>query len=90
MLPIAKEARILKGHFGLSQNELLSMSSTGTLLAAVDPAKREEALYELQKHSEASLIGTFTRGTKRLFQFGMKKTAFPSVAEDPYARIMMR
>lgn len=89
-LPIAEEARILKGHFSLSQNELLSMSSTGTLIAAVNPKRKEEALQELRKHGKASWIGTFTRSKKRLVQHGKKKTAFPNVAEDPYARIVTK
>jgi hydrogenase expression/formation protein HypE len=90
MLPISEEARVLQRHFNLSQNELLSMSSTGNLLAAVDPGTKKEALRELRKQGKASWIGTFTRSKGRLIQHGEKRTAFPSVAEDPYARIMMK
>jgi hydrogenase expression/formation protein HypE len=89
-LPVAEEARILKDHFKLSQTELLSMSSTGTLLAAVDSRRKEGVLRELRRHGEASWIGTFTRSKKRLIQQGKKKATFPGVAEDPYARIMTR
>jgi hydrogenase expression/formation protein HypE len=90
-LPILEEALILQRDFGLSQSELLSISSTGTLLAAIDPKKKDEALQELQKHGiEASCIGTFTKNKKRLIQHGKNKTAFPKTAEDPYAKIMLK
>jgi len=90
-LPFSEEMQILQTHFSLSQKELLSTSSTGTLLAAVDHKKEGLALEELRKRGiEASLIGTFTKNKKRLIQHGKKKAAFPKVAEDPYARIMLK
>ncbi len=90
-LPILKETQILKDHFGLSQSELLSISSTGTLLAAVCPEMIDHAVEELRKHGvEVSWIGSFTKNRKRLMQRGKKTTVFPNVAEDPYAKIMLR
>lgn len=88
--PILEEAQIIRKHFDLSQRELLSISSTGTLLAAVDPERREQALWELQKQGiEASLIGTFTKNNKRVMQQVRKKVDFPEKAEDPYVKIML-
>lgn len=88
--PILEEAQILRKYFDFSQRELLSISSTGTLLAAVDPEKREQALRELQKQGiEASLIGTFTKNRKRVMRQVRKKVDFPEEAEDPYAKIML-
>ncbi len=90
-IPFSEEIRILQTHFSLSQTELLSTSSTGTVLAAVNPQRGDLALKELRKHAiEACLIGTFTKGRKRLLHRGKKKAAFPPVAEDPYARIMLK
>ena len=90
-LPFFEEMQILQTHFSLSQRELLSTSSTGSLLAAVDPQKKNLALEELRKHGiEASLIGTFTKTKKRLIQQERTKAIFPKVVEDPYARIMLK
>ncbi|MDH5448101.1 MAG: AIR synthase-related protein [Candidatus Bathyarchaeota archaeon] len=90
-LPILEEALILQKYFGLSQRELLSISSTGTLLTAIDPERKDQALQELLKHGiDASFIGTFTKNKKRLIQHGKKKTVFPKTAEDPYAKIMLK
>jgi len=88
--PILKEAQILRNHFGLSQRELLSISSTGTLLAAVDPEDGDRVLRELRRQGmEASLIGAFTKNKKRLIRQERQKMDFPEAAEDPYAKIMV-
>lgn len=88
--PILEEAQIVRKHFDLSQRELLSISSTGTLLAAVDPERREQAFWELQKQGiEASLIGAFTKNNKRVMRQVRKNVDFPEEAEDPYAKIML-
>lgn len=88
-LSVAGEIQILQEHFNLSQKELLSVSSTGTLLAAADPESEDQALQELRKHHiEANSIGTFTENKERVLCHGQQKTAFPRVAKDPYAKIM--
>lgn len=90
-IPILEEMQILKRRFSLSQKELLSTSSTGTLLVAISPEKKNQALQELRKHGvEASVIGSFTKDKKRLIRRGKEKTAFPKMAEDPYAKIMLK
>ncbi len=90
-IPILKEAKILQRHFTLSQDELLSISSTGTLLAAANPKNQEKILQTLREHGiEACSLGIFTKSKKRLIQHGKKRMAFPRNAEDPYAKIMLK
>jgi hydrogenase maturation factor len=88
-LPISSEMKMLQEGFRLSDEEVLSTSSTGTVLAAVkSTAKRKvgEALREIGV--SASFIGTFTKNKKReLVKDGRRKT-FPKVADDPYGRIL--
>lgn len=89
-IPILKETKILQRHFTFSQQELMSISSTGTLLAAVDPKRKDVVLDELQKNGvEARAIGTFAKDRKCLIRNRKKETIFPKVAEDPYCKIMM-
>jgi hydrogenase maturation factor len=88
-LPIPPEARILQDTFGLSDDQLLAMSSTGTILAAVDPQAKtivEETLKRSGFH--ASFIGKFTENQKRSLIKNKKETQFPETAEDPYSRII--
>ncbi len=90
-VPVLREAETLKAYFNLSQTELLSLSSTGTLLAAVDPKTKDIALQKLRGHGiEASIIGVFNKDRKRLIQQGKKKLVFPTIPEDPYAKIVLK
>lgn len=90
-LPILQEVMKLKRHFNLSQQELLSLSSSGSILAAINPETKVRVLRELRKHGIAAcLIGVFTKNKKRIIRFDDKKTAFPKVAADPYGKIMMK
>ena len=90
-IPVLKEAKILQKYFGFSKSELLSISSTGNLLAAVDPKNKDLALKKLRQHSaKACVIGTFTRGKKRQFIENKRKKAFPKIAEDPYGKIISK
>ena len=57
-IPICKEALALQSHFGLTDEQLLSMSSTGTILAAVDPqSKRENQKALSQNGLSACFLG---------------------------------
>ena len=88
-LPILQDMQVLKKHFNLSRHELLSTSSTGTVLAAVNPNKRDIALEKLQDHGiQACSIGRFTESKERILRVGTEDTAFPKTARDPYGRIM--
>jgi hydrogenase expression/formation protein HypE len=88
-LPISSEMELLQKSFGLTYEQVLSTSSTGTVLAAVEPTakkKVEEVLREIGV--SASFMGTFTKNKKReLVKDGRQKT-FSKVADDPYDRIL--
>ena len=91
MLPILEEARILQTRFHLTQNELLAMSSTGTLLAAVDPKNEAEVLRKLgNANTSARSIGTFTQNRRRVLRHRERTMRFPRDAEDPYAKVVLK
>lgn len=88
-MPISKEVITLQTHFKLSDVEVLSMSSTGTILAAVAPEAQEkiaEALRELGL--SAFFIGEFTECKERVLVKRGDEVAFPSVANDPYTALL--
>ncbi|MCW4017082.1 MAG: AIR synthase-related protein [Candidatus Bathyarchaeota archaeon] len=88
-LPIPPEALILQETFGLSDEQVLAMSSTGTVMGAVDPKAKEniqEALRHIGVH--ASFIGEFTENKSCTLIKKGKETRFPETAVDPYSRIM--
>ncbi len=88
-IPFAKEALILKHWFGLSELQTLSMSSTGTVLAAVSPESREKVEEVLRQNNvDAYIIGVFTKDKKRILLKNGMETLFPEKAEDPYKRIL--
>ncbi len=88
-IPFAKEAFTLQCYFKLSDFQMLSMSSTGTVLAAVDPAAKENVEKVLQKnHVEAHIIGVFTKEKKRILVKDEKEGTFPEKPDDPYERIL--
>jgi hydrogenase expression/formation protein HypE len=88
-IPFCKEVRTLQTYFNLSQRQLLSLSSTGTILAAVTPKAKNEVDRILRKNQvQASIIGSFTRNPTRLLKEKQKQTCFPNSADDPYARIL--
>ncbi len=89
-LPILGEVQVLKKRYGLTQREVLSMSSTGTLLAAVSSKTSYQVLAELRKNFvDASLIGSFTESQQRTVRSKGEKTVFPVDAKDPYAKIVL-
>ncbi len=84
-----QDMQVLKTHFNLSRQELLSTSSTGTVLAAVNPNGTDTALEKLQDHGiGACSIGRFTKSKKRVLKDGTKEMTFPMTARDPYGRII--
>jgi hydrogenase maturation factor len=65
------------------------MSSTGTILAAVDSEaeiKSEEILH--CDGIRPSVIGAFTKDKRRLLIRDGKEMTFPKEADDPYTRIL--
>jgi len=87
-IPIAKEVFKLAECFQLSHEQVLSMSSTGTILAALSPEAKEKIMQAFIKYGiEGRILGVFTK-KKRIFVKEGKETAFPVVADDPYTRIL--
>ncbi len=88
-IPIPQEALALKKRFGLSDEQVLALSSTGTILAAV-PQKAKEKTVEILKQNGlvAYYIGEFTENKKRILTKAGKETVFPTVVEDAYTRLL--
>jgi hydrogenase expression/formation protein HypE len=88
-LPITKELQILAKHFRLSRKQVMSMSSTGTLIAAVSPKAKSKITRALAKQrTTATSIGVFTKGKCRILRYKGRTEQFPLQADDPYAKIM--
>lgn len=88
-LYLMPELRILAKHFDLSTNQLLSISSTGTLLAAISPRNEERVLKMLAGSGvRPQIIGAFTRGKKRVIRYNGRETSFPDDFNDPYGEII--
>ncbi len=87
-IPISPEMRVLQSVFRLADEQMLSASSTGTIIAAVDVNAKQE-IEKLSKIGfSASFIGTFTREKARVLMQNGKSRKFPQVADDPYERIL--
>jgi len=83
------EVRALSDVFGISDEQLLAISSTGTILAAVSPQAKQEVTEMLRKSGfEPNFIGEFIKGKNRILMKNSKKLHFPEVANDPYPRIL--
>jgi len=88
-IPISNEVLVLKEHFGLSDEQVLAMSSTGMILAAVEPQVQEKVKATLSKNGlSASFIGEFTESKNRILIRNSKETPFPQVADDPYTLLL--
>jgi hydrogenase expression/formation protein HypE len=88
-LPILPELRKLAKHYKLSTEQVLSASSTGTLLVATSKNKRKKALKALAKlHLDARIVGTFLESRKRKLKLDEREIDFPPQAEDPYAELV--
>jgi hydrogenase maturation factor len=88
-IPITKENLALQSYFKLTDEQLLSMSSTGTILAAVDPKAQEKVQETLRRNGLSSyFIGEFKENKERILIKNGKETAFQQIANDPYAMIL--
>lgn len=88
-IPVQPEALMLQKHFGLNDTQVLSMSSTGTILGAVSPKSKDKIAAVLQKLGlTTSFIGEFTENKERILDKGGIKATFPCVADDPYTAMM--
>jgi hydrogenase maturation factor len=88
-LPITAEMNALQKRFGLSLDEVLSASSTGMIVAAVEKQAQTIVEETLREHGiPASFIGTFTRNKDCVLEWSSGIISFPRVADDPYGRIL--
>lgn len=88
-IPISEEAFLLKDHFRLSDDQMLSMSSTGTIIGAVSANAKEEIQTVLARNGlSASFIGRFTEGKQRTLIKNGKEEIFPQHSNDPYDLIL--
>ena len=88
-MPVIAKVRVLQGHFKLSDEQVLAMSSTGTVLAAVDAKAKDKVQETLRKIGISSnFLGNFTESKERLLIKNKKSLNFPSVAVDPYSKIL--
>jgi hydrogenase expression/formation protein HypE len=88
-IPIPKEAYDLKEHFKFSQEQILALSSTGTILAAVAPEEKQKVENVLEILGlPACFVGAFTQDTRKTLIKANKESVFPQSIVDPYTQIM--
>ncbi|NIO37685.1 hypothetical protein GTO27_08275 [Candidatus Bathyarchaeota archaeon] len=88
-LMIPEEVEKLRKSFQLSDLQVLSMSSTGTIVAAVSPGAEDKIQEVLGKEDvKATILGCFTKNRNRILIKNGKETPFPRKTDDPYERIM--
>jgi hydrogenase expression/formation protein HypE len=88
-IPISQEAWILQDQFKLALPEILSMSSTGTILASIDPQAREKVDETLRRNGvPASFVGCFTKNKDRKIIKNDNAKIFTPIANDPYSKIL--
>jgi hydrogenase expression/formation protein HypE len=88
-MPVTAELRTLQEHCKLSEEQVLAVSSTGTILAAVDAKARDKVEEALRRNGfSASFVGNFTKNKERLLVKNKKNLNFPQVADDPYSKIL--
>lgn len=88
-IPISKEAMILKEYFRFSDEQVLALSSTGTILAAVPPLAKQRAVEILEQLGLcAYFIGEFTENKNRILTKYGREYVFPSLVEDAYTMLL--
>jgi hydrogenase expression/formation protein HypE len=88
-ISVPTEVYALKERFKLSDEQMLAMSSTGAILAAVSPKAQEKVTAALAKNGfSACFLGEFKENQERVLIKKGKETQFPQVADDPYTLIL--
>jgi hydrogenase maturation factor len=88
-IPVTAEAYALKKYFELTDDQMMAMSSTGTILAAVKPDAQEKVKAALEMSGlSAYFLGKFTENKERVIIKRGKEDPFPQIAEDPYTQIL--
>lgn len=85
-LLIPQEVHMLADVYGLSDVQVLSLSSTGTFVVAVC-SKARAGVEDVLRQSgvEFSFLGAFTMDLQRVLIKNGEPSAFPQDADDPYA-----
>jgi len=88
-IPFPRASHDLRDYFRLSDTQLLSMSSTGTIIAAVS-SKSLEAIEKTLRPNGISpvVIGVFSKDQRRRLSKDRKEKQFPRAPRDPYERIL--
>jgi len=87
---VPREVHILARHFQLSTNEIMSMSSTGTLIAALEPSAERRVLRRLSELKiPARVVGIFSGSRRRRANDRFGERPFPDRARDPFSRICL-
>lgn len=88
-IPIHGAVRLLQNCFQLSDNQVLSISSTGTIIASAKP-EAQNIIQNIMSSAGAAAksIGIFTKNKTRILVKDEKETIFPEAAEDPYQMIL--
>ncbi|MCL2642716.1 MAG: AIR synthase-related protein [Candidatus Bathyarchaeota archaeon] len=88
-IPIPQEVLVLKECFGFSDEQVLALSSTGTVLAAVPPLAKQRVVEILNQLGLcAYFIGEFTEDKKRCLIRAGREEVFPVAVEDVYTRLL--
>ncbi len=88
-VPFPQEVCLLQRHFELSDEQTMAISSTGTIIAAIDPNAQTQTAQALAEQGlNATVIGKLTKTPQRTITKKGKKEPFPQTAEDPYAKMM--
>jgi hydrogenase maturation factor len=88
-IPIPREMVPLKEQFNLNDEQVLALSSTGTILAAVPPTEKQKAIEILKQQGLcAYFIGEFTEDKERILKRKGKENVFPLTVEDAYTRLL--
>jgi len=88
-IPILKEVGVLRKCFGFSDEQVLALSSAGTILAAVSPLFKQRAVEVLEQLGLcAYFIGEFTEDKGRILVKEGRETGFPVLVEDVYTRLL--
>ena len=90
-IPIIDEIRKFQDIFELSPEEVLAMSSTGTILASIHPEIRNIVKQAMRDTCvNTSFVGSFTKSKECILIIDGKEIPFPKKANDPYATILSR
>jgi hydrogenase maturation factor len=88
-IPVCKEVLALQDYFKFNDAQVLAVSSTGTILAAVDAQAQERVEATLSSNGlSACFLGEFTENKERVLIKKRIEVSFPQVADDPYTLIL--